>query len=83
MYYQIRARESRWVQAAILGVNGTESDMDGVLPVITFQREEIREQNIQRLEMKEAFLCCEDGLEIRQSSVPFPDVKTVIKGEQK
>lgn len=75
------------MQAAILGVKEAESDEDGDSPVtITSQWEGTRGRIIQaEYEIfychPEAFLPCEDGLEVLQSTIYLSAVKAVIVDE--
>ena len=87
MYDQISSLREKAVQAAILGVKEAESDEDGDSPVtITCQWEGTRERIIQAeyeivFSHPEAFLSCEDGLKVLQSTIYLSAVKAVIVDE--
>lgn len=87
MYDQISSLREKAVQAAILGVKEAESDEDGDSPVtITCQWEATRERIFQAqyeivFSHPEAFLSCEDGLKVIQSTIYLSAVKAVIVDE--
>ena len=86
MYDQISSLRDKGVQAVILGVNETESDENDDSPVLTSQWEGTREQIIQAgyeivFSHPEAFLSCEDGLKVLQSTCYLSAVKAVIIDE--
>ncbi|XP_068674590.1 bifunctional 3'-5' exonuclease/ATP-dependent helicase WRN-like [Montipora foliosa] len=87
MYDQISSLREKAVQAAILGVKEAESDEDGDSPVtITCQWEGTKERIIQAqyeivFSHPEAFLSCEDGLKVIQSTIYLSAVKAVIVDE--
>ena len=86
MYDQISSLRDKGVQAAILGVNETESDENDDSPVLTSRWEGTREQIIQAgyeivFSHPEAFLSCEDGLKVLRSTVYLSAVKAVIIDE--
>ena len=83
MYDQISTLREKGVQAAILGVKETKLDEEGDSPIINSQWEGTRERIIQAgYEIvfchPEAFLSCEDGLKVLQSTVYLSAVKAVI-----
>ena len=86
LYDQISSLREKGVQAAILGVNETESDENDDSLVLTSQWEGMREQIIQAgyeivFSHPEAFLSCKDRLKVLHSTVYLSAVKAVIIDE--